>query len=272
MPAEPGRFHEPAFVELLAVLGERLAARHFDLVLLAAPPGAEELAVYRRMIKDKRADAFIIVRTRRHDERIALLQAAGVPFVCHGRSETQTPYAFVDGDGETGFREVTSRLVGLGHTRIAHIAAPDIFTFAEMRARGWHLAMRAAGLPDDLKTVCAATEEAGEMAASALLASPARPTALVCATDRMAIGALRAAQAAGLAAGRDIAVTGHDNIHAARFTHPALTTMELDVQMAGTSLADKLFQLIDGGAPERQGSIFPLRQIPRASSGESDVN
>lgn len=270
MPTEPGRFYEPVFVDLLAVIGERLAQRHYDLMLLAARPGVEELAAYKRIIRDRRADACVIVRTRRHDERIAMLQEAGLPFVCHGRTESRVPYAFVDGDGEAGFREATARLISLGHRRIAHLAAPDQFTFAELRARGWHMAMRAAGLADDLKTICASTEEAGEASAAALLATSDRPTALICATDRIAIGAVRAVQAAGLVVGRDIAVTGHDNIHAARFTHPALTTMELDVRSVGESLADKLLHVIGGGMPDQPGDIFPLRQILRASSGEAD--
>jgi LacI family transcriptional regulator len=272
MPTEPGRFYESAFVDLLAVIGERLAARRYDLMLLAARPGAEELAAYMRIIKDRRADACVIVRTRRHDERIAMLQEAGLPFVCHGRSETRAPYAFVDGDGEGGFREATARLIGLGHSRIAHIGAPDVFTFAELRARGWHMAMRVAGLADDLKVTCVATEEAGETAAAALLAGPDRPTALVCATDRIAIGAIRAIQAAGLVVGRDIAVTGHDNIHAARFTNPALTTMELDVRSVGACLTDKLLHLIEHGMPEQPGDIFLPSQVLRASSGEGDLN
>lgn len=270
MPTEPGRFYEPVFVDLLAVIGERLAARQYDLMLLAARPGAEELAAYRRIIKDRRADACIVVRTRRHDERVALLAEAGLPFVCHGRTETHAPYAFVDGDGEAGFREVTGRLIGLGHRRIAHLAAPDHFTFAALRARGWHMAMRAAGLADDLKVLCPSAEEAGARAAADLLSGPHRPTALICATDRIAIGAVQAVQAAGLMVGRDIAVTGHDNIHASRFTHPALTTMELDVRSVGTSLVDKLLHLIERSMPEPAGDVFPLRQILRASSGEAD--
>jgi LacI family transcriptional regulator len=269
MPTEPGRFYEPVFVELLAVLGERLATRHYDLMLLAARPGADEQVAYRRIIKDRRADACIIVRTRRHDERVTLLQEAGIPFVCHGRTETQVAYSFVDGDGEAGFREITNRMINRGHRRIAHLAAPDYFTFAELRARGWHFAMRATNLVDDLKRTCLATEDAGEAAAAYLLAGSDRPTALICATDRIAIGAVRAVQAAGLLVGRDIAVTGHDNIHASGYTHPALTTMELDVRNVGECLADKLFELLDNGQPKEGGSVFPLRQILRASSGEA---
>jgi LacI family transcriptional regulator len=169
-----------------------------------------------------------------------------------------------------GFREITSRLIGLGHKAIAHLGAPEAFTFAELRARGWHIAMRAAGLNDDLKMICASTEEAGESAAATLLAGGVRPTALICATDRIAIGAMRAIQASGLVVGRDIVVTGHDNIHASRFMNPALTTMELDVRSVGECLADKLLSLVETGMPEKPGEVFPLRQILRASSGEGD--
>jgi LacI family transcriptional regulator len=269
MPTKPGGFYEPAFVDLLAVLGQRLAARRYDLMLLAARPGPEEVAAYERIIKDRRADACLLVRTRRSDPRVALMQKAKFPFVCHGRTESEADYAFVDGDGEAGFLEVTRRMIALGHRRIAHLAAPDEFMFAGLRARGWREAMRQADLPDDLKLVCASNEEDGAQAAAALLAAPSPPTALICATDRIAIGAARAAQAAGRVVGRDLAVAGHDNIHAARFMQPSLTTMELDVRAVGERLADKLLHLIEQGG-ERSGDIFPLRQVLRASSGEAN--
>jgi LacI family transcriptional regulator len=268
MPSEPGRFNEPVFVELLPVIGERLAARQLDFMLLAALPGADEIAAYGRIIRDRRADACILVRTRRDDERVRLLQDAGLPFVCHGRTDSARPYAFVDGDGEAGFREVTQRLVALGHRRIAHLGGPERLLFSAVREAGWREAMAAAGLRADLVRACDANEEAGEAVAAALLAGPDRPTALVCATDRIAIGAMRAAQAAGLEIGRDVAITGHDNIHAARFTHPPLTTMQLDARLAGNLLVDKLLDLIDGRTPDEPGSILPLEQIPRASSAE----
>lgn len=268
MPTEPGRFYEPVFVELLAVIGEELATRHLDLMLMTARPGPEEEAIYRRIVRDRRADACVVLRTRLADERVAFLQAEGVPFVCHGRTEAARPYSFVDGDGEGGFRALTRRMIARGHRRIAHLAAPAAFTFAGLRERGWRLALEEEGLPASVQRCPTATEEAGEAVAAALLAAPERPTALLCATDRIAIGAIRAAQALGLAVGRDIAIAGHDDIHAAAFTNPPLTTMRLDVRTLGQRLAQRLVGLIDGSAPEPTGDIFPLQQILRASSGE----
>lgn len=268
MPTEPGRFFEAAFVDLLAVLGERLAARHYDLTLMAARPGPDEQAAYARLARERRVDAFILVRTRRSDPRVAFLQEHRVPFVCHGRTETGAPCAYVDGDGEAGFHALTTRLVGLGHRRIAHLGAPDEFSFAGFRAAGWRRAMAQAGLPDDLARAVPPTEEGGATSAAALLAGADRPTAILCATDRIAIGAMRAVEAAGLRVGRDVAVAGHDNIHAAAHTSPPLTTMELDARAAGEKLADMALALVGGASPEGLQHVLAPRQIARASTGE----
>ena len=116
--------------------------------------------------------------------------------------------------------------------------------------------MRNANLADDLKRTCLATEEAGEFAAVELLASTDRATALICATDQIAPGAVRAVQAPGLEAGSGIAGTGDDNVHASGYTHPALTTMELDVRPVGECVADKLFER----HCQRKNSLSPERE------------
>ncbi len=145
LPTEPGHFNEPLYIELLAAMGEHLARHGFDLTLVAAPPGPDEIKTYRRLVEGRRADGIVVVRARRQDPRIDYLGRIGFPFVVMGRSETRLPYAFVDGDGEKAFFEATRRLVALGHRRIAHLAAPSAFTFAHLRRRGYERAMREAG-------------------------------------------------------------------------------------------------------------------------------
>jgi len=272
LPAQPGYFHEPVFADLLVAIGERLAAQHHDLILLAARPGLEEMATYRRLVESGRADAFILARTRRKDDRVAYLEAKGVPFICHGRTETKQPYAFVDGDGEAGFRALTSRLIGLGHRRIGYLSAPSYLTFATLRAAGWRQAMAEAELAEAAQQLFAEdepTEEGGHRLAAEMLATGRPPTALVCATDRMALGAMQAVVEAGLVIGRDIAVTGHDNIPAASYARPGLTTMELPPAQVGARLAEMVLARLGGADPRDLATIFDLRQIPRGSSAEA---
>jgi LacI family transcriptional regulator len=267
IPGAPGHFDEPLYLELLTALGARFDAAGFDLTVLAARDPDDERAVYRRLVEGRRTDGLIVARTRLKDDRIQYLAKARFPFVTIGRSELPVAYAHVDGDGESAFRVATERLIGLGHRRIAFAAAPAAFTFGKLRRRGWTSAMQAAGLAHDAAVEGELTEFGGLAAARTLLAATPRPTALVCVTDRMAIGAMRAVKELGLAVGRDVSIIGHDNIPAAAFAQPALTTMELSMIDVAARVASMLIALIGGGDPRDLSQILPVIAIERASAG-----
>lgn len=269
MPTGPGHFFEPAFAQLLAEIGNLLAAQRLDLTLMAARPGPEELAVYRRIVEDKRADACILVRARIQDERVAYLANKGFPFVLNGQTETPVEYASVDGAGDTGFATLARRLAGLGRRRIAHIAAPQSYTFGRLRLAGWRQALEESGLAYQRWIAAEANEEGGLDAARALLAEPEPPDAIVAATDRMAIGALRALADRGIGVGEAIALAGHDNISQAAYTAPPLTSMELPHRQMAESIVAKLIALIGGARPGDLREIFEPEQIKRRSTGEA---
>lgn len=268
LPAEPGHFNEPLYIELLRSTGERLAEQGYDLTLIAALPGPDELKTYRRLIEGRRTDAIIVVRTRREDARLRYLSDIGFPFVAMGRSDFAEPYAYVDGDGEAAFHDAALRLTGLGHRRIGHLAAPSAFTFAHLRRSGFARAMHDSGLPGEI-VEDSATEAGGYRAAGVMLAQVEPPSALLCATDSMALGAMRAVRERGLVAGRDIAIIGHDNIPAAAFSDPALATMELPIAATGRRLAEMALARIGGADPRDMTEINPVEFIPRASLGEA---
>ena len=268
LPAEPGHFNEPLYIELMGSIGERLAEQGYDLTLIAALPGPDELKTYRRLVDGRRTDAIIVVRTRREDARLRYLTDAGFPFVAMGRSDFPEPYAFVDGDGEAAFHDAVLRLAALGHRRIGHLAAPSAFTFAHLRRSGFERARRQAGLFGAI-VEDSANEAGGYRAAKLLLAQPELPSALLCATDSMALGAMRAIRERGLVVGRDIAIIGHDNIPAAAFSDPALATMELPIAATGRRLAEMALARIGGADPRDLTEINAVDFIARASLGEA---
>lgn len=267
LPLEPGRFGPPLFLNMLAACSQRLAAEGLDLMLLPTASPAAEMETTRRLIDGGRADAVIVVRTRLQDERVAFLEGRGVPFVTHGRTGRSDGHAFIDGDGESGFREATHLLASLGHRRIAHIAAPQTLTFAHLRRSGWLAGLAAEDLSDPLEFTAQPTESGGYEAARWLLSQPSPPTSLLCATDSIAIGALSALKERGLVAGRDIAVIGHDNLPSAAFTDPPLSTMEIAAPDMGCRLAEMLIARLGGGNPRELQTILPVRQVLRATHG-----
>jgi LacI family transcriptional regulator len=264
LPTLPGRFDEPLYIELMGAMGGLFSAEGFDLTLLAAPPGVEELKTYRRIVEGRRADGLVVVRTRRDDARIRYLLQSGLPFVTMGRSDVPGLYPFVDGDGIAAFGDATRRLLAVGHRRIAHVAAPSAFAFAGYRRAGYEAAMAEAGLPP-MSVEASADETGAHLAALKLLGEPMRPTAILCATDRMAFGVLRAAREHGLEVPRQLSVVGHDNVPAAAFADPALTTMELPLSETGARLAGMLLARIGGAPADGMQEVLPVRAVERSS-------
>lgn len=269
LPSQFGHFEDPFFLELLVGVGERLHNANLDLVVCAVPEGPAELDAYKRLVEGRRADAVIIARTRRHDERIDYLIGRGIPFVAHGRAETATPIAFIDADARTAFRRSTRRLIELGHRRIALIGAPEeLFTAGERRA-GYEDALQEAGIAfdPDLYAVTKLNERGGTTAAERLLGAARPPTALLCANDSIALGALRIARRLGIAVPEELSIVGFDDLPMAAQAEPALTTMRQDIRGAGARLADMVCARLGGTAIADLQELLEAPLIERESSG-----
>lgn len=270
VPSDLRPFGDAFFVDLVTSLSGRLAASGLDLLLSAADRGEAELASLRRLVEGRRVDAMVVVRTLRSDPRVDYLLGRQIPFVCHGRTENAADYAFVDMDGEAAGRLATGELIELGHRHIALIGPPSgVLTYAWHRRRGYAETLTRQGIEvhDDLILEGEGGETFGERAAEQLLSRTPRPTALVCTTDLEAIGALRAIEAAGLVAGADVSVIGHDDLPEASMTRPPLATIRQPHAAVGARLADIVAALIDGGAPETFQEIWQPELVVRSSIG-----
>jgi LacI family transcriptional regulator len=267
LPTEQGQFEDPFFLRMLSAVGPRLAAAGLDLLVSAAPPGQDEMRIYRHMVEGRRVDGMLLARTRRHDERISYLLDRALPFVAHGRTEETRPYAHLDIDGAQAMADATNRLIGLGHGHIGLINAPDRYMFAHHREAGWRHALRAAGLATGPVRQGEPTEDNGFRLMGELLREAPPPTAVLCATDRFAVGALHALAFAGLRAGRDVSVIGYDNASVATYTDPPLTTIEQPMTRAAERMVEMLLDLIGGADPAGMAEIWPARLLARASDG-----
>jgi LacI family transcriptional regulator, galactose operon repressor len=266
VPSEQGAFDQ-FFLAMLGAVGPLLSHAGLDLVLMGAPPGKAEMHAYRHLVEHHRVDGILLARTRRDDPRIRYLLQRRVPFVAHGRSETAGSFAFLDIDGETAFAAATKRLIDYGHSQIGLINAPEQYMFAHHRAVGWQRALAAVGLPHGPVLRAEATEENGHRLMSALLQSKRPPTAVLCATDRMAVGALHAIASAGLRAGRDVSVIGYDDLPMASYTDPPLTTFEQPIARMAQRMVEMLLVLLDGADASHLQEVWVARLIARRSDG-----
>ena len=160
-------------------------------------------------------------------------------------------------------------MVGHGHRRLALINGPEALNLSYLRRAGFLGALVEAGLCEDAATVLTGdmTEQGGHAVAARLLALPEPPTALVCANDTMAIGAMRAVKQHGFAVPGDVSVTGYDDLRMSGFTEPPLTTLRQPIREAGRSLAEKLLALLGGTPPADLQELWRPELVARDSDG-----
>jgi len=269
LPTYGPRFSDPFFSEFLAGVGNEAARQGFDLLVSTRAPGQEEEETYLKSIRSRRVDGFVIVRTRRQDPRIRLLQGHNTPFAAFGRIEGENDFPFVDEDSRLGVQLIVDHLVALGHQRLACIAAPQELMFGYHRLDGFINAVEAHGLPVDESLIVEGdlTQRSGRAVAARLLELPNPPTAIAANNDLMALGAMSAAQEYGYTVGQDISITGFDDIPLAEHVHPPLTTIHQPIYQIGTMVCQMLVDLIKGDPlPEKQIILQPSLIVRQSSS------
>lgn len=152
-------------------------------------------------------------------------------------------------DHETAARLAVGHLYELGHRRIAIIKGQDFSSDTEVRAATLLETARGFGIPvtENRLTQLVGDDpssETGYLAAKRLLAQSADFTAIVAFNDISAIGAIRALRENSLEVPRDVSVIGFDDITAAQFHHPALTTIRQPLKKMGILAAEHLLQNI----------------------------
>ncbi|MBD3308016.1 LacI family DNA-binding transcriptional regulator [candidate division KSB3 bacterium] len=156
---------------------------------------------------------------------------------------------YVVGDNYHGAFLATDHLIGLGHTRIAHIAGLDMQSSAGERWRGYQDALRQAGIPCDQRLLRTSdnTIESGYYLTKDLLQSIDDLTAIFAYNDLLALGAFRAIREARLHVPTDISVVGYDDIVFTEFFEVPLTTVYQPVLEIGRKAAELLFERIRRG-------------------------
>src|SRR2546423_6789140 len=241
------------FGKVLAAISRRLAHSDYEALLLEAADASVQ----------HRFDAAIVIGVDADDVIVVELGAQRVPLVGVDVRIDRPRSAYVGSDHADGVRLALAHLYALGHRRIAHVAGarhtvagPD--RVAEFRRESERLGL---GPPDDYVRQGDFSSASGYRETCALLALPHRPTAVVAASDLMALAALQAIRDVGLQPGRDVAVVGFDDLEAAALAYPPLTTIRQDRQELGTTAATRAIQLIEDPDATPPATTLPVELV-----------
>ncbi|MFJ2210829.1 LacI family DNA-binding transcriptional regulator [Streptomyces sp. NPDC101062] len=231
-PTAPGST-APVMDRFLHALSGAADEAGYRILLFASPPGSPGLDGHEELLDLHRVDGFVLSGTDRGDPRQAWLARRGVPFVGFGRMWSGRQIGdWADVDGASGTDAAVEHLVALGHRKIAFLGWPRGSGVGDDRAEGWQRAMRRHGLPvrgrraqsvDDL--------DSAHSAAGPLLDAGA--TAVIAASDMLALGCYRALRERDAVPGRDVAVVGFDDSPAAALLSPGLSTVAQPLEAVG---------------------------------------
>jgi LacI family transcriptional regulator len=237
------------------------------------------LATHRRANADElvrdlasRVDGMVIMGRTVSDDVAREIAASGVPVVLLARPAVDNLDA-IGAENTRPAHDLTNHLLQHGHRRFAFLGDPASSPDVERRWLGLREALAWAGRAAPQAPVrCALDEDAGHAAARTVLGrGRAKPDVLVCANDEIALGAMAAVEELGVVVPGDLAITGWDDIMAARHVRPALTTLRQPMRELGAMAARTLdLRLTDPGAPATR-ALLPTKLVVRASCGAHPV-
>jgi DNA-binding LacI/PurR family transcriptional regulator len=267
----------PIFPAFAQVVESTLAQQGYTPVLCTQSPGGVTEDEYVEMLLDRQVSGIIFVSglsadTTADHARYQRLLDRPLPIVLMNGYAEGIEVPFVSCDERLAGDLAVTHLVALGHRRIGMISGPHRFIGTQRKLAGYRQAIKrelgiADNALDDYVSLTLFGVEGGEVAADRLLAMGA--TGLVCGSDLMALGAIRAARRRGLSVPHDVSVIGFDDSPLIAFTDPPLTTLRQPVTAMAVAAVRSLMDEINGhGAPHSE-YLFRPELVVRDSTAKA---
>jgi LacI family transcriptional regulator len=247
-------------------------ADHYLLLFTADSP-EEELAACTRLFRTGGVDGFVLYGIDHGDPRPAALRELGAPFAAFGRTDHDSEHCWVDVDNAAGVADAVDHLVERGHRRIGFVGWPEGTGVGDRRAEGWRTALHRHGLAaecQDCDVRGTDSIEEGARMGRWLLDRDEPPTAVVAATDTLAVGVMQAARVHGLSVGRDLALVGFDDSPAAHVL--GLSSVRQPIEAVGRAIVGMLLERLPGTPrqtdtpPGPEGRLLAPTLVVRTSS------
>ena len=259
---------DPFFPPFLAGVESVIAPSGCSLMLRFVGDEAAERSVYRELASTGRLDGVLLSDLRVRDPRPALLGRLQLPAVTLNRPSSGSAHPAVCLDDGPAVREAVRYLIGLGHRVIGHVGGPEIYLHARNRRRVWAQALEQAGLPVGPYREADFSAAGGSAATREMLGGPRRPTAVLYASDIMAVAGMSVAQSLGLQIPKDLSVVGFDDAELSAYVHPPLSTIRTDAYRWGRACAAALLDRVADPDAAPVDVILPAAElIVRESTG-----
>jgi DNA-binding LacI/PurR family transcriptional regulator len=242
--------------------GATSAALECGFSLTLVPPDSRE------QIERLPLDGAIVIDPVPGDEIVDRLDRRGIPVVTTGRRpDGPDETCWVDNDHLAGTRAMLEHLLDEGARRLALLTVPVRSSYTIDALAAFEAVCGERGIEPIVETITDSISEGGAYAAaSRLLESDRPPDAIYATLDRLALGALLAAEARGVRVPEELRIAGCTDSDASRTARPALTALSLNPERIGREAVDLLVTLIEDQAPVDPHRIVPFQVVSRGST------
>lgn len=259
----------PVYTTMVSSIQQVARAQGWRLMLHSTDADEEDELELLRDLKQRFVDGLILCSLNFTAAHAAEVARAATPVTVIGRPTKGAAVDTVRANSRRGAAEAVRHLHAAGRLRIAFVNGPERTAPGSARRLGYLDGLRICALARDETLVEVAADfmvEPGRAAAERLLGR-ARPDAIFCANDLLALGTLAALRVAGLDVPGDVAVVGMDNTELAALTWPPLTSVDLGSAERARLAAELLLKRI--ARPRRRTQILAVepRLVVRASCG-----
>jgi LacI family transcriptional regulator, repressor for deo operon, udp, cdd, tsx, nupC, and nupG len=266
----------PIFPALAEVVGGALAQRGFTPVLCTRTAGGLSEADYVRMLLEQQVSGVVFAgghyaeANAPHDHYRRLLKLR-LPVVLVNAASDNLDFPRVSTDDAVAVEQAFGHLVSLGHERIGMVLGPEDHIPSRRKLAAFRAAARRIGL----EIVSGAAErslfslEGGQAVTTRLVEKDI--TGIICASDVLALGAIRAVRRLGLAVPEDVSVVGFDDSAFMNCTNPPLTTVRQPIEAIGRAAVTLLANQIDRAPVTAEELLFEPELVVRGSTGPAKI-
>ncbi|WP_422927562.1 LacI family DNA-binding transcriptional regulator [Singulisphaera sp. PoT] len=260
---------DPFHVAILSGLVDTLRGHDYSLFVQGIQPD-QAVDSFERLVHRRRFDGAVVHLSgapERRAEHIRQLEESRCPFVLIEERVSTNTSASVVADNRGGAAQAVAYLRGRGHSRIGFLATDRLWPAVEEREAGYAAAVVAdGGSPARIWKVGRESIESAREAVEAILRAEPGMTALLCATDVLALGAVQAAKGLGREVPGEFAVIGFDNVEFASYVDPPLSTVAVPGYEMGSRAADLLLGYFKESRFEVPEVVFPTTLVIRGSA------
>ncbi|WP_193105444.1 LacI family DNA-binding transcriptional regulator [Brachybacterium sp. FME24] len=254
----------PYYAALLVAFEMAASELGLSVAIALAGQGSQPERAVRRLAGNVDGLAFM-ARSSAEDSLIAEV-AKRKPVVTAARARIPGRDALFAENHATAAR-LTRHLLETGRRRLAFVGRPEEHSDVGARHRGFEAALAEAGLEPALLMEVDSVESEGLAVARRVVQERLELDAVVCGNDELALALMHELQDLGVDVPGDIAVVGWDDVIAARYVRPGLTTVAQPVDELGALAARRLAALIDGDEAAAEPVVLPSRIVHRATCG-----